>query len=569
MSTLFRDEDQADAEADRSPRKAQRGIQSVEVSGRLLDALARERKPLGLSELAAAAQLSSAQAHTYLVSLTRLGLVKRDAISGNYEAGPLSLRLGLMSIEREPAYRAALAHAARLAEAIGFSVAVCVPGALGPTIVCYERGGFPLHVNLHVGTVMSLEATSTGRLFSAFGDPTQVSAMSAGQAAAGLRTSTNTRASAGGASAGEPESAAQWRARLDEIRRRGIERSIDVPSPGVSSMSVPVLDAEGRIKLALTVVGASGAMNVAWDGPLATALRDAARQVTETLGEPLDAAPPAPPPASRQSRQAWAQQDDSKAQRGINALDNTGDLLLALVSAGRSLSLRDLAAAADMPAAKAFPHLVSLVKIGLLSRDDAGCFNAGALGLELGLIAMQRLSPTRDAEPEIVGLAESTDLSVAAATLGPLGPTVIRLEESARPQHVSLRVGTVMSLVNTAIGRTFAANVSEDVLADLLRHEPIRLAGEAGFGTGPLPAEYRARLAEIRAEGIDYAFDTPVPGIATLAAPVFDHTGSIRLVIAVIGPSGSFARSRDSETAKQLLAATRRLSWRFGWIGQP
>lgn len=253
---------------------------------------------------------------------------------------------------------------------------------------------------------------------------------------------------------------------------------------------------------------------------------------------------------------------DPKAQRGINALDSTGELLLALVAAGKPLALRDLAAAAGMPPAKAFPHLVSLQKIGLLSRDEAGCFDAGPLSLELGLIALQRLSPTRDAEPEIVGLATATGLSVAAATLGPLGPTVIRLEESALPQHVSLRVGTVMSLVNTAIGRVFAAYVSEDVLTGLLPQESIRLAGSLG-----VPDDYRARLEAIREIGLDTAFDTPVPGISTLAAPVLDHTGSIRLVIALIGSSEGFDRGAQGETARQLLAATRRLSWRFGWMG--
>jgi DNA-binding IclR family transcriptional regulator len=257
---------------------------------------------------------------------------------------------------------------------------------------------------------------------------------------------------------------------------------------------------------------------------------------------------------------------DAKAQRGINALDSTGDLLLALVCAGRPLSLRDLAAAAGMPPAKAFPHLVSLLKTGLLSRDDAGCFDAGPLSMELGLIALQRLSPSRDAEPEIAALAADTGMSVAAATLGPLGPTVIRLEESARPQHVSLRVGTAMSLVNTAIGRVFAAHVSDDVLTGLLPQEAIRLAGSVAYGA--LPPDYRARLAAIRATGIDQAFDAPVPGIGTLAAPVFDHTGSIRLVIAVIGSSGGFDRSPQGAIARQLLVATRRLSWRFGWIAE-
>jgi len=257
---------------------------------------------------------------------------------------------------------------------------------------------------------------------------------------------------------------------------------------------------------------------------------------------------------------------DAKAQRGINALDSTGELLLALVTAGCPLSLRDLAAASGMLSAKAFPHLVSLQKIGLLNRDAAGCFNAGPLSMQLGLIALQRLSPTRDAEPEIAALAAGTGMSVAAATLGPLGPTVIRLEESTEPQHVSLHVGTVTSLINTAIGRVFAAHVSDDVLSGLLPQEAIRLAGAQGAKAPP--AGFRKRLADIRESGIDHAIDAPVPGISTLAAPVFDHTGSIRLVIAVIGPSGTFDRSSKGVVAQQLLAATRHLSWRFGWINK-
>lgn len=255
-------------------------------------------------------------------------------------------------------------------------------------------------------------------------------------------------------------------------------------------------------------------------------------------------------------------EEDTKPQRGINALDATGELLRALVAAGKPLTLRDLAAAAGMPPAKAFAHLVSLVKVGLLARDEAGLFHAGSLSRELGLIALQRLSPIRDAEAEIVALAASTSMTVAAATLGPLGPTVIRLEESARPQHVSLRVGTVMSLVNTAIGRVYAAYLSTEMLASLMEQDGIRLAG-AQPGAG-LEAAYRARLDEIRKHGLDTALGAPVPGIHTLAAPVFDHTGSVCLVLALIGSAGGFDSAADGPLARALMAATRRLSWRFG-----
>lgn len=253
-----------------------------------------------------------------------------------------------------------------------------------------------------------------------------------------------------------------------------------------------------------------------------------------------------------------------KPQRGIQALDASAQLIGALLRAGTPLALSELARGAGMVPAKAFPHLVSLVRAGVLERDADGRFLPGPLALQLGLIALQRLSPVREAEPELRSLAADTGLSVAMAVLGPVGPTVVRLEESARPQHVSLRVGTVLSLVNTAIGRVFAAHLPEDVLGGMLQQEALRMAGASAKEVGAGKTAYAARLARIRAQGIDDALDKPVPGIDTLATPVFDHTGTVVLVLAAMGTAGSFDSTLQGEVAKRLAAAARRLSWRFG-----
>ncbi|MEI5997331.1 IclR family transcriptional regulator [Paraburkholderia bengalensis] len=260
------DVSKAAKESDPGAGKQQRGIQSVEVGGRLLQALATARAPLALSDLAASADLAPGQAHAYLVSLTRLGLIKRDELSGRYEPGPLSLRLGLMQLANQPAFRAAVPRVAALAEEIGFSVAICAAGPQGPTIVRYEHAGFPLHVNLHVGTVMSLPATSTGRVFCAYLAPDALRTMWTNQ-------------SGGAGDLVEPGQRASLDATLDAIRARGIERGIDAPSPGISSLAAPVLDARGQLCLALTVIGPSGAIDVSWDGPTARALQRAAREI--------------------------------------------------------------------------------------------------------------------------------------------------------------------------------------------------------------------------------------------------------------------------------------------------
>ncbi|MFM0240817.1 IclR family transcriptional regulator [Paraburkholderia phytofirmans] len=251
--------------------KTQRGIQSVEVGGRVLLALAQARTPLALSDLAGAAQIAPGQAHAYLVSLSRLGLIKRDELSGRYEPGPLSLRLGLLHLENQPAFRAAVPRVAALAEAIGFSVAICIAGPQGPTIVRYEHAGFPLHVNLHVGTVMSLPATSTGRVFCAYSRREVLDAMWANQSGAIGRAMT------------PPDQSAAFEATLHAIRAHGLERSVDMPSPGISSLSAAVLDADGRLALALTVIGSTGAIDVAEDGPIARALLATARDIGAEL----------------------------------------------------------------------------------------------------------------------------------------------------------------------------------------------------------------------------------------------------------------------------------------------
>ncbi|CAM2183444.1 Helix-turn-helix domain-containing protein [Paraburkholderia sacchari] len=281
--------------------KTQRGIQSVEVAARLLRVLADARVPLAPSDLAAGAEIASSQAHAYLVSLTRLGLIKRDALSGRYEAGPLALRLGLLHLAQEPALREAVPRAAALAQAHNCSIALCIAGPQGPTIVRYEHASLPLHVNLHVGTVMSLPATSTGRVFCAFLDETALRAMWRNQtaqpvwhgtAATGATSAAETPATDKAASKQDdasPKHDAAFAATLDTIRARGFELGIDSPSPGVSSACVPVLDPQHGLRLTLTAVGATGVLDVRPASALVRALREAAREIGEAV-------PPLTPP---------------------------------------------------------------------------------------------------------------------------------------------------------------------------------------------------------------------------------------------------------------------------------
>jgi len=254
-----------------------------------------------------------------------------------------------------------------------------------------------------------------------------------------------------------------------------------------------------------------------------------------------------------------------KTQRGIQSIEVGGQLLLALAAASGPLALRDLARESGMDASKAHRYLVSFGKLGLIRQDPAsGCYQLGPFAAQLGLAALQRLDPLREATRAAETLVARIGHTVAIAAHGPLGPTVVRIEESVHALHVNMRTGTVMSLLNTATGLVFAAWLPEIETARMMKQEAIRLYGErAARGGSDRSAEHTLR--EVRRHGIARAVDKPIPGINALSAPVFDFNGRLVLALTSLGPSGTFDASWDGELATAVKECANELSRTLGF----
>ena len=250
--------------------KERRGIQSIEVGGRLLRALLGERQPMPLSKLAQKAEMPPANAHPYLVSFGKLGLIVQDGESGLYDLGPLALELGLASLHRLNPVRLALPMVAELAIKTGHTSALAVWGNRGPTIVHIEQGSQPVHVDMRPGTVMSVVETATGRVFAAYLPPKLVEHYIKAE----LREGT----------AGDRPTWKQIEAILAEVRRRGFDRAAGSPIPSVNAFCAPVFDHTNAIVLAMTVVGTEGTLDPAWKGPVATALLASTSELSRRLG---------------------------------------------------------------------------------------------------------------------------------------------------------------------------------------------------------------------------------------------------------------------------------------------
>ncbi|MEI7447327.1 MAG: IclR family transcriptional regulator [Burkholderiales bacterium] len=255
----------------------------------------------------------------------------------------------------------------------------------------------------------------------------------------------------------------------------------------------------------------------------------------------------------------------ARAQRAVQSVEVGGRLLLALGDRRAPMSLKDLAAAAGLPASRAHPYLVSFAKLGLIEQDPAsGQYALGPAALQLGLSALGQLDPVRAATPVAEALARRTGHAVALAVWGNFGPTVVRMIDAVQPLHVSMRAGTVMSLLGTATGRAFAAVTPLEVL----RRTLARPIGDEDRPARPMLTRDDAALRQIvddyRRHGVARAAGRPMPGVNAFSAPAFDHEGQPVLVITALGHQDTFPSAWESPMAREVRAAAKDVSRRLG-----
>jgi len=257
---------------------------------------------------------------------------------------------------------------------------------------------------------------------------------------------------------------------------------------------------------------------------------------------------------------------EEREQRAVQSIEVGGRLLLALANSPTPLALRDLASESGLTASRAHPYLVSFGKLKLIEQDpETGRYALGPAALQLGLTCLHQLDPVRVALPVAQGLAASTGHAVALAVWGNFGPTIIRMIDAREALHVSMRAGTVMSILGTATGRAFAGALPINRIEKAMA---VALGDPEGLRNPLLKAkaiELREAAAELREHGVARAEGKPMPGVNAFSAPVFDHEGEPVIVITALGHQDNFSADWNSSAAHAVRDAAAEISGRLGW----
>ena len=255
------------------PRQRRQRVQAAETGMAVLKELGRLGGRASLTLLATRLEESPAKVHRYLVSLMEAGLVAQDAASQQYFLGLEAMLLGLAALRQADPIRLAEPGLIRLREGLEVTCFIAVMGNKGPTIVRFEEPGLPVTVNVRMGSVLSMLWSATGRVFLSLQDDARVRALAEAELA---------------------RAPAELRAQLDpadpigRLRREVLEQGCatvrDTNLKGISAVSAPLLNHDGRPCAALTALGATGGFDPSPDGPIAQALRREAEAASALLG---------------------------------------------------------------------------------------------------------------------------------------------------------------------------------------------------------------------------------------------------------------------------------------------
>ena len=218
-----------------APETAHGGLQSLDAALHLLNVLAGQHGPVGLSDLARTTGMPISKVHRYLASFSLAGFVRQTTKSGKYDLGPAALRLGLAAVARHEFVNRAADHLPDLVADTGLTALLCVWGTYGPTVVRWERSAVHVVTALGLGSTLPLLKSATGRIFLAYA-PEVVTASILDQ---------------------ELQCAASVdiEAMRAAVRMAGLASVTGDLIPGLAAVAAPVLDWQGEIQACVTLIG--------------------------------------------------------------------------------------------------------------------------------------------------------------------------------------------------------------------------------------------------------------------------------------------------------------------------
>lgn len=251
----------------------------------------------------------------------------------------------------------------------------------------------------------------------------------------------------------------------------------------------------------------------------------------------------------------------SPSRQGIQSVEIAMTVLQALEQGRGPMSLTQIATASVMGPSKAHRYLVSLGRVGLVAQSpSSGLYDMGPALRRLGAESLRRMDEVGLVSEYLPGLRDRTGHAVNLAVWGEAGPIIVRWDYGSYALPITVRVGATMPMLSSSVGRVYLAHLPQSLTEPVLRHQL------ETSDTVEAPEVEVARItADVRRDGVAITSGGVIPGVASVAAPVFTTGESLPLVVALALPSRLASEPVIAHVSQELLTTTAAMSAELGY----
>lgn len=228
--------------------------------------------------------------------------------------------------------------------------------------------------------------------------------------------------------------------------------------------------------------------------------------------------------------------NETPGAASVQAVGVAFAVLESLSQTPEAIGTSELARRLGLTKARIHRHLSTLRELGFVEKDSAtDGYRLGWKSYKLGMAVAENFGLRRIAHRHLLRLHKDSGQTVALAMpAGPDAVTVVETLESTGVIAITVKAGSIIPASTAALGRA------------ILAFRP--------------DAPDEVSLAGVREHWFAVAVNERLPGVAALAAPVFDDSGRAVASVGVIGSQAHITDPPRADLLEQVQEAAARIS---------
>ena len=252
----------------------------------------------------------------------------------------------------------------------------------------------------------------------------------------------------------------------------------------------------------------------------------------------------------------------AKRNYDITALQRGLRLLHLFSESPRGLTAKQVTALSRLPVSTVHRFLANLVTAGFLNRDGEGTHYLGIACFSIGQAAVGQLDIRRLSLPYLRELNQQTRETIHLTVRHGLSAVYVEKLDSPEPLRIHSRIGAAVPLYCTAVGKVMLAYMPPEEQERVLPE--LNLKRQTANSVGNLQ-ELRAELYRVRKNGYACDLEENEMHIRCVAAPIWDHTGSVQSSVSITAPTVRMPVTRLRQLAPLIQKAGLQISLELGY----